>query len=51
MATRMITFAITELSKADVGIKGGEVDGAFALERAVLAIAENVARGGASASV
>jgi len=47
----MITFAITELSKADVGIKGGEVDGAFALERAVLAIAENVARGGASASV
>ncbi|HEY9275618.1 MAG TPA: hypothetical protein VIO63_00440, partial [Candidatus Nanopelagicaceae bacterium] len=47
----MITFAITELSKADIGVKGGEVDGIFALERAVLAIAENVARGGAKASV
>jgi DNA polymerase-3 subunit delta len=47
----MITFAITELSKADIGVKGGEVDGVFALERAVLAIAENVARGGAKASV
>jgi DNA polymerase-3 subunit delta len=47
----MITFAITELSKADIGVKGGEADGAYALERAVLAIAENVARGGARASV
>lgn len=47
----MITFAITELSKADIGVKGGEVAGVFALERAVLAIAEQVAQGSSRTSV
>lgn len=42
----MIAFAISELSRADVGVKGGSADPIYALERAVVAIARNVASGG-----
>lgn len=42
----MISFAISELAKADVGVKGGSADPIYALERAVVAIAQNVASGG-----
>ena len=42
----MITFAIGELVRADVGVKGGEADPIYALERAMVAIAKNVASGG-----
>ena len=42
----MISFAISELAKADVGVQGGSADPIYALERAVVAIARNVASGG-----
>lgn len=42
----MISFAISELARADVGVKGGSADPIYALERAVVAIARNVASGG-----
>ena len=42
----MITFAIQELSRADVGVKGGEAAPIYALERAMVSIAKNVATGG-----
>lgn len=42
----MITFAITELARADYGVKGGEADPIYALERAMVSIAKNVASGG-----
>ncbi len=42
----MITFAIAELSRADVGVKGGEAAPIYALERAMVSIAKNVASGG-----
>jgi DNA polymerase-3 subunit delta len=42
----MITFAINELARADYGVKGGEADPIYALERALVAIAKNIASGG-----
>lgn len=42
----MIAFAISELAKADVGVKGGAADPSYALERAVVSIARNVASSG-----
>lgn len=42
----MITFAINELARADYGVKGGEADPIYALERAMVAIAKNIASGG-----
>lgn len=42
----MITFAINELARADYGVKGGEADPIYALERAMVSIAKNVASGG-----
>ncbi len=42
----MITFAITELARADYGVKGGEADPIYALERAMVSIAKNVASAG-----
>ena len=42
----MITFAINELARADYGVKGGEADPIYALERAIVAIAKNIASGG-----
>jgi len=41
----MITFAIQELLRADIGVKGGEADPIYALERSVLSIANTVAAG------
>lgn len=41
----MITSSIKELAHADIAVKGGEADPLFALERAVIAIATNVAAG------
>jgi DNA polymerase-3 subunit delta len=42
----MITFAIEELVRADFGVKGGEAAPIYALERAMVSIAKNVASGG-----
>ena len=42
----MITFAINELARADYGVKGGEADPIYALERSMVAIAKNIASGG-----
>ena len=42
----MITFAIDELLRADVGVKGGEAAPLYTLERAMVSIAKNVASGG-----
>lgn len=42
----MITFAINELARADYGVKGGEADPIYALERAMVSIAKNIASGG-----
>ena len=42
----MIAFAINELARADYGVKGGEADPIYALERAMVSIAKNVASGG-----
>lgn len=42
----MITFAIEELVRADVGVKGGEAAPIYALERAMVSIAKHVASGG-----
>lgn len=42
----MITFAIEELLRADVGVKGGDAAPIYALERAMVSIAKNVASGG-----
>ena len=41
----MITFAISELARADIEIKGGSADPIYALERAMVAIAKNVSSG------
>ena len=42
----MITIAINELARADYGVKGGEADPIYALERAMVLIAKNIASGG-----
>lgn len=44
----MITLAITELAKADLGVKGGQADPDYTLERMVLAISSAVSGGKSS---
>ena len=44
----MITFAITELAKADIGVKGGQANPEFTLEQMVLAISSAVSGGRSS---
>lgn len=41
----MITFAITELAKADIGVKGGQANPEYTLEQMVLAISSAVSGG------